>query len=310
MAFPRQAFPVPSRLKRGIAYAPESIGLPASSTFVGSCRVYQALRPAAVPFNARHVPRAPLPFRSSTPSDVVFIPTSEDVPLPSSLLRAHAPDQNPPIAFSLSLGQWVFAGCYPPLLEVGPSRRYLCESFSTCLDPYPGCSCGAFTRFFPQNYGLPSCLTRSALSLIHTMATSVWLNFRGCSHSLMFKPVDLLATQVAPTAANIFLAEQPWLLHPNTSRFVTSPCPGYANRPIRATDGKRTCTSQDSQPCRPIQSSIFFKCSVLLITGRKIPPPVKKITLKNLHLSRKLCRRSKPPPFDWLSIGLSLIKYQ
>lgn len=74
--------------------------------------------------------------------------------------------------------------------------------------------------------------------------------FRGCSHSLMFKPADLLATQVAPTAANIFLAEQPWLLHPNTSRFVTSPCPGYANRPIRATDGKRTRTSQDSQPCR------------------------------------------------------------
>ena len=27
--------------------------------------------------------------------------------------------------------------------------------------------------------------------------------FRGCSHSLMFKPADLLATQVAPTAANI-----------------------------------------------------------------------------------------------------------
>ena len=67
----------------------------------------------------------------------------------------------------------------------------------------------------------------------------------------MFKPVDLLATQIAPTAAYIsFLAEQPWLLHPNTSRFVTSPRPGYANRPIRATDGKRTCTSQDSQPCR------------------------------------------------------------
>ena len=33
--------------------------------------------------------------------------------------------------------------------------------------------------------------------------------FRGCSHSLMFKPADLLATQVAPTAANVFLAEQP-----------------------------------------------------------------------------------------------------
>jgi hypothetical protein len=103
-----------------------------------------------------------------------------------------------------SLVPRVFAGCDESLLEVGPSRRYLCESFSTCLDPYPGCLCGAFTRFFPQNFGLPVKPTRSALSLIHTIATSVWENFRGCSHSLMFKPVVLLATQVAPTAANIF----------------------------------------------------------------------------------------------------------
>ncbi len=43
--------------------------------------------------------------------------------------------------------------CDESLLEVGPSRRYLYESFSTCLDPYPGCSCGAFTRFFPQDFG-------------------------------------------------------------------------------------------------------------------------------------------------------------
>jgi hypothetical protein len=48
---------------------------------------------------------------------------------------------------------------------------------TTCLDLYPGCPCGAFTRFFPQNYGLPSSLTRSALSTIHTIATSVWENF-------------------------------------------------------------------------------------------------------------------------------------
>ncbi len=93
--------------------------------------------------------------------------------------------------------------CDESLLEVGPSRRYLYESFSTCLDPYPGCSCGAFTRFFPQDFGLPSRLIRSALSLIHTIATSAWGNFRSCSHSLMFKPADLLATQIAPTAANI-----------------------------------------------------------------------------------------------------------
>jgi hypothetical protein len=124
--------------------------------------------------------------------------TSASVTLPSSLIRTHAPILNPPHASSLHL-------CIRSLqVAVSPSRRYLCESFSTCLDPYPGCLCGAFTRFFPQNFGLPVKHTRSALSLIHTIATSVWENFRGCSHSLMFKPVVLLATQVAPTAANIF----------------------------------------------------------------------------------------------------------
>lgn len=57
----------------------------------------------------------------------------------------------------------VFAGCCESLLKIGPSRRYLCVSFSTCLDPYPGCSCGARTRFFPQDYGLPNVPIWSAL---------------------------------------------------------------------------------------------------------------------------------------------------
>jgi len=147
-----------------------------------------------------------------------------------------------------SLAPRVFAGCCESLLEVGLSRRYLCKSFSTCLDPYPGCSCGARARYFPQNYGLPGVPTRSALGKIHTIATSVCGSFRGCSHSLMFKPVDLLATLVAHTLVNS--TRHLWLLRPNLSRFVTSPRPGYANRPIRAIDGMWTFTTQDSQPCR------------------------------------------------------------
>jgi len=98
-----------------------------------------------------------------------------------------------------TLGQRVFAGRCQPRLGVGPSRRSLCESFPACLDPYPGCSCGALTRFFPQDIGLPDVRTRSALRNIHT-ATSVWACFRGCSHSLMFRPAGLLATPIAPTA--------------------------------------------------------------------------------------------------------------
>ena len=98
----------------------------------------------------------------------------------------------------MNLEHKVFAGCCQPLLEVGPSRRYLYKSFSACKDPYPGCSHGAFTRFFPQDNGLPGAMSRSALGKTHT-AISVWRSFRGCSHSLMFQPADLLAPQIAPT---------------------------------------------------------------------------------------------------------------
>jgi hypothetical protein len=62
-----------------------------------------------------------------------------------------------------SLGPEVSAGCCEPLLRCGPSRRYLCTSFPACLDPYPGGSCGAYTRFFPHDIGLPPVRNGSAL---------------------------------------------------------------------------------------------------------------------------------------------------
>lgn len=53
----------------------------------------------------------------------------------------------------------------PSQLEVGPSRRYLWKSFSGCQNPYPGCSCSAFCRFFLQDYGFPQQGNGSALSI-------------------------------------------------------------------------------------------------------------------------------------------------
>ena len=74
------------------------------------------------------------------------------------------------LRLEFNLGRLVFAGCGQPLLEIGSSRRYLCESCPTCLDPYPGCSCGALTHFFPQDNGLPDVRTRSAQLL-----SQLWL---------------------------------------------------------------------------------------------------------------------------------------
>jgi hypothetical protein len=143
----------------------------------------------------------------------------------------------------------VFAGCGQPLLGGGPSRRDLGASLSACLDLYPGGSRGACARFFPQDNGLPHMRNRSALHNPHTLATSVWSPCRGCSHSLMFRPAELLAIQVAPTVGPTG-PRQPWLLHPRLFQFVPSPNSGYAHRPNRATDGGGTFTLPDSQPCR------------------------------------------------------------
>src|SRR5262249_22041197 len=101
---------------------------------------------------------------------------------------------------------------------------------------------------FPNDGGLPRFGTGSALHNVRP-ATSVRRPFRGCSHFVLFRPAGLLTTQVAPTAT-VSAVGQPWFLRPSLSRFVTSPCPGYANRLNRAIDGMGTCTPLDAQPCR------------------------------------------------------------
>lgn len=179
----------------------------------------------------RQAPRAPSRAQGVTSrAGTSRIPSAGSTP-PSSLLRAHAPVLSPPAAYGHSLGRPVFAGCGQPLLGVGPSRRYLCESVSACLNPYPGCSRGALARSFPQDNGLPDVRTRSALGNTHTMATSVWALFRGCSYSIIFRPADLLAPQVAPTAVPLG-TRQPGLLRLRLSRSVTSPSRRYTNRPL------------------------------------------------------------------------------
>jgi hypothetical protein len=70
-------------------------------------------------------------------------------PKPSCLLRPQ-------------LRRQVFAGCRRPLLGDGPSRRYLCHPYMVAWTLTPRCFSGAFTRFFPKNFGLTLDLRRSA----------------------------------------------------------------------------------------------------------------------------------------------------
>ena len=101
------------------------------------------------------------------------------------------------------------------------------------------------TRLRPSQRSHPV----GALADLHALATSAWGTFRGCSYSIIFQPVDLLATPVAPTVTP-FGIRQPWLVLPRLSQFVTSLSRGYANRLNRVIGGRGTSTLLDSQPCR------------------------------------------------------------
>ena len=164
--------PKATRLKRWPTYTPDAFGLPlglvpaAGVGFPWLC--VQAPTPGP--------PSAQSPFarpRRYLRRDGVSRAASKGVTLSSSLLRAHAPDPIPPVAYGHRLGRRVLAGGCQPLLGEGPSRRCLRASFPRCLGPYPGAPRGALARFFPRDYGLPHLATGSARRHPHT-ATSVW----------------------------------------------------------------------------------------------------------------------------------------
>ena len=152
----------------------------------------------------------------------------------------------------LSLWAPVFAGCCEALLAGGPSRRYLRKSFPRCLVPYPGASPGAPARYFPGDLGLRQLGNGSATRTYSVRRLLYGGPSRGCRHSLMFRPLGLLATQVAPTAGPHRDSGQPWLLRPSIARFVPLPCLGYARRLNRAIDGVGTHTPLDLRPCQPL----------------------------------------------------------
>jgi hypothetical protein len=133
LAFPSQAFPARTRFKRWHACAGTRAGLLASSPqdrgrwlpgAVAGPRLVLGPPSAQGPF-ARlgcHLRRSDIKCRFEGHYSLFIAHTGSCARPPSSRCLQPWPQQ------------WVFAGCCQPLLEGGPSRRYLCESFQGCLD--------------------------------------------------------------------------------------------------------------------------------------------------------------------------------
>lgn len=124
-------------------------------------------------------------------------PTSSRAEPPSSV-RLRSPLVRP-----------VFAGCCQPLLDDGPSRRYLhslCKGAWTHTPPRSGdCVrlCAPPLRLGHWNHrtsASPQGLNGLGTRDDPCNATSTGGGFRGCSHSLMFRLPYSLGLPVAPTA--------------------------------------------------------------------------------------------------------------
>ena len=144
-------------------------------------------------------PRVPLRRRGVTSPAAALPATWASVTRPSLLLRTHAPILIPLPTFIL-VRLAIFAGCCEPLPQPGPSQRYSADLSLRAWTHTPAA---------PEVHALVSSLRALAS---HNELTGrrvaksqqlfqLGVGFRGCSHSLMFRPTSLLAPQIAPTLA-------------------------------------------------------------------------------------------------------------
>jgi hypothetical protein len=181
----------------------------------------------------------------------------------SSLIWAHAPDQNPLAASVYRLGPRVLAGCCVPLLGVGLSRRYLLTLSMGAWTRTPPRSSGARARFFPDDIGLTAVYTGAARRNIHH-DSNVYdgHRFRGCSHSLLFRLPYLLGLQVAPTATALYQAlGQPGRVHHAKDVWLPSTNCGIAPYPNRAIDMAGLSPAR-LRPCRPLHQTPVVSCAL------------------------------------------------
>ena len=126
------------------------------------------------------------------------------------------------------------------------------QSLHSCLDPYPATSPRCIYPFLPAELR-PHVRSETFGTPIYShLATSVGHVFRGCSHSVMFRPPCSLDPQVAPTAEKLFRAAGPFT--PRNGHVVTHMSCGIATCLNRAID-MAGLSPAGLQPCRPLPRS-------------------------------------------------------
>jgi hypothetical protein len=130
-----------------------------------------------------------------------------------------------------------------------------CESFLGCLVPCPGGPIGCMRLLTsPMSSAFPLGGWVGFPLLVHD-ATFRGNDFRGCRHSIMFKPPSLFASQVAPTATAMPLGGRGFYVRAERASLPPHAPDMLAVR-TQAIDGARTCTLLDSQHCRLLPSQI------------------------------------------------------
>ena len=170
-------------------------------------------------------------------------------------------------SFGLSLVRGVSAGCYQPLLPAGPSRRYLCESFLGCLGPYHGGTWSAFTCFFLHVIGLPPYTIEVGFPAFARQNDFLTDPFFGTAAIRLSSGPQVCSPPRSFLPLRRPVAEQPRLLHPSRTYFVSSAGIGHTNHPIQAIDGVGTYTPRDSQPCRLLQRNRDLSSTDRLLTA-------------------------------------------
>jgi hypothetical protein len=156
---------------------------------------------------------------------VALTATWTSVTRPSSLRRTHAP-----ILVPLPTFIWVrlaiFAGCCEPLLQSGPSRRYSADLSSRAWTSTPAASEVHVLVSSLRTLAFPSESMGRRIANLQQLF-QLGGGFRGCNHSLMFRPASLLVPPIAPTLASRqsfpIDAGRPGLLRPRISRLVACP---------------------------------------------------------------------------------------